>query len=180
MTKGKKCVQCARPAFKGRARCWYHLGRHKESARLWRAKNAERIKASHQAWLLKNAERVRRQDRERYARDPSKKRAAAVRWRKKYPDRKIDAHRVFKYGLKKGQYAEMLAAQRGLCACCGKSETARANHGGPLKSLAVDHCHATNKVRELLCARCNSILGLAQDDPKRLARAIAYLRRHGI
>jgi hypothetical protein len=60
----------------------------------------------------------------------------------------------------------MLARQRGVCAICKRSD----------QTLCVDHCHATGKVRGLLCAKCNSTLGFCDDDPKRLLAAIAYLQ----
>lgn len=144
------CVDCGRKALASTIRCCTH------------------------------AELERERDRARYARNPHPKRASAARWRAHNPKRHLDNHRAWKYGLPRGEYDKMLAAQRGVCACCDRPETARANHGGPLKSLAVDHCHATGKVRQLLCSRCNSVLGLAQDDPARLRCAIDYLRRHGI
>lgn len=152
----------------------------KEARRKWRKANPDKVRAQRRRCRRKNAERERARDRERYARNPEPKKAAATRWRRANPDRHIDNHRAWKYGLPRGAYAEMLKAQRGRCAACRKPETVRANHGGRLKSLAVDHCHKTGKVRDLLCARCNSILGLAQDSPRRLRAAIAYLARHGI
>jgi hypothetical protein len=53
----------------------------------------------------------------------------------------------------------MLANQNGVCKICNKP----CKSG---KSLAVDHCHETGRVRGLLCAKCNTNLG----------RIEAYLR----
>jgi hypothetical protein len=69
------------------------------------------------------------------------------------------------YGISLADYDVMLARQRGLCAICKQSG----------QTLCVDHCHATGKVRGLLCSKCNSALGFCDDDPKRLWAAIAYL-----
>jgi hypothetical protein len=72
------------------------------------------------------------------------------------------------YGITVEQYDEMLATQSGVCAICAKTcATGRA--------LAVDHCHETGKVRGLLCARCNPMLGFANDNIDVLKAAIAYL-----
>lgn len=43
------------------------------------------------------------------------------------------------------------------------------------KVLQVDHDHKTGDVRALLCSRCNSLLGYADDSIELLKRAIAYL-----
>jgi hypothetical protein len=43
--------------------------------------------------------------------------------------------------------------------------------------LNVDHCHTSGRVRGLLCMTCNLLLGYANDDPKVLESAIAYLKR---
>jgi len=74
--------------------------------------------------------------------------------------------RLTKYGLTFEQYQEMLDKQKGLCAIC---RTASA--------CAIDHCHQTDVVRGLLCTSCNSMLGHAKDDIKRLRAAIRYLAR---
>ena len=40
----------------------------------------------------------------------------------------------------------------------------------------VDHSHITNEVRGLLCSKCNSLLGMANDDIEILKKAIEYLK----
>jgi len=42
--------------------------------------------------------------------------------------------------------------------------------------LVADHCHRTGLARALICTRCNNGLGMFQDSPKLLRRAIRYLR----
>lgn len=65
----------------------------------------------------------------------------------------------------------MLAAQNGGCAICGATEP-----GGRTRYFPVDHCHTTGIVRGLLCTKCNRGLGLFNDDPERVARAVMYLK----
>ena len=65
------------------------------------------------------------------------------------------------------QRQAVIEAQGGRCAMCG--EEAR---------LEGDHDHKTGKAREMLCRRCNLLLGLARDDPEVLRKALRYLRRH--
>lgn len=48
---------------------------------------------------------------------------------------------------------------------------------GTAKHVHIDHCHATGKVRGILCKQCNHLLGNAQDSVPVLQQAIAYLTR---
>lgn len=66
-------------------------------------------------------------------------------------------------------YDAMLMAQDGRCAICADPVTSEG------RALAVDHCHASGRVRGLLCDPCNLGLGKFRDDPARLRAAIAYL-----
>lgn len=57
-----------------------------------------------------------------------------------------------------------------VCQICGKTDNRR--------SLAIDHCHDTNKVRGLLCDDCNVGLGHFRDNIDYLQSAIDYLKKH--
>lgn len=54
-----------------------------------------------------------------------------------------------------------------VCAICGSPD-----------QLVVDHDHATKKIRDVLCRRCNTGLGNFKEDPDLLALACEYLRSH--
>lgn len=86
-----------------------------------------------------------------------------------YKDRQLKN----RYGLKYEDYLELLLAQNGVCAICkrGKEENSAQ------RNLAVDHCHETNKIRGLLCNKCNQGLGLLKHDANTLENAVAYLKR---
>lgn len=74
------------------------------------------------------------------------------------------------YGVSREEYAELVSDQNGVCALCGRASEERA--------LAVDHDHASGVVRGLLCAPCNTGLGVFRDDPRLLRRAIGYLEAY--
>lgn len=76
------------------------------------------------------------------------------------------------YGLEPADFDALVAKQGGLCAICDGPPN------GPGRRLHVDHCHNSKVVRGLLCAKCNTAVGLLDDDPDRLDRAAAYLRQH--
>ena len=46
------------------------------------------------------------------------------------------------------------------------------------KAGHIDHCHTTNKVREVLCPKCNKALGSLNEDPQRIAGLIQYIAIH--
>ena len=71
-------------------------------------------------------------------------------------------------------YQRMYQEQGGLCAICVQPEY-RVTRAGVVKKLAVDHCHKTGVIRRLLCADCNTGLGLFKDRPELLRRAATYL-----
>ncbi len=78
-------------------------------------------------------------------------------------------------GITPRDYERMLTAQNGVCAICGKKETAKRK--GIEKLLAVDHDHITGTVRSLLCSKCNIALGLLGEDPERIRALLAYTEK---
>lgn len=81
-----------------------------------------------------------------------------------------------RFGITPEQYAAKLLEQNGVCAICSQPETRIMR--GKVMPLSVDHDHATGKIRDLLCGRCNSGLGHFADDPSLMIKAIGYVRRH--
>lgn len=87
--------------------------------------------------------------------------------------------RRHKYGI---EFDALCEAQGGLCAACGGPLVLG---GRELKSVCVDHdrtcCPGMKScgkcVRGLIHWGCNMALGHAEDNPKLLADAIAYLER---
>jgi hypothetical protein len=83
------------------------------------------------------------------------------------------AKTAYKYGLKPIDYDRMLVEQGGACLICRTRPTAR----GKFLPLVIDHDHATDAVRGLLCSSCNIGLGFFDDEPALLRAAAAYLER---
>ena len=70
-------------------------------------------------------------------------------------------------------YEEMLAAQDGGCALCGKDEIANGQR------LSIDHNHSTHQVRALLCRNCNTGIGAFKEDKELMSKAIEYINTWG-
>lgn len=74
--------------------------------------------------------------------------------------------RLHNYGMQPTQFFSLFNLQEGRCAIC-KIE------GG--YSMHIDHCHITQKVRGILCSRCNMGLGFFGDSSQLLLNAVKYL-----
>ncbi len=74
------------------------------------------------------------------------------------------------YGITIEEHKRMFQEQNGVCAICG------CKGDGRWKTLCVDHCHKTGKIRGLLCRSCNTALGQMKDDPTIIQKAVLYLR----
>jgi hypothetical protein len=90
-----------------------------------------------------------------------------------------------KYGITLEQYDEMRAAQDYRCAICGLHEDelpralSRKRRDGSQdlgSALAVDHCHASGRIRKLLCMKCNQGIGAFRENAEILESAARYVR----
>lgn len=120
----------------------------------WKSSEYAREKAK--AWRLANPERVKEQ-------------------RKNNRQKNYRQELVRKYGVEYEWFDNQLQVQKGLCAVCQKDLIGINKQNKP----HVDHCHATGKVRGILCNRCNTVLGLCNDDQKLFANLKWYLECHG-
>lgn len=83
-----------------------------------------------------------------------------------------------RFGFSIGQYDLLLAEQGGVCAICKQSEITIHHQTKSIKRLSIDHCHKTNKIRELLCVRCNLTIGKVNDSIELLEAMKQYLIKH--
>jgi len=94
------------------------------------------------------------------------------KWRELNPQASKDSslwtRRKLFYGITKEEFFNLLETQSYSCAICNSDIN---------KSAHVDHCHATGKIRGLLCRHCNNGLGQFKDNIKFLQSAIDYLKR---
>jgi hypothetical protein len=73
------------------------------------------------------------------------------------------------YGLSEQEVKNMLFVQKNLCQICELDIT---------KNYHIDHCHKTNKVRSLLCQKCNQAIGLLKESEYLFDKATQYIRQH--
>ncbi|KKM79559.1 hypothetical protein LCGC14_1348760 [marine sediment metagenome] len=79
------------------------------------------------------------------------------------------AHLKKMYGITPEIYEKMRSQQKGKCGMCGKI---------PKKRLAVDHDHSTDKIRGLLCFKCNTFIGYIETSRDIVEEATIYLEKY--
>lgn len=103
-------------------------------------------------------------------------------WRDKNPDKRViyeskdkekrrEARWKRQYGITREMYNSTLSQQDGKCAICKTKEIGRGH-----THFHVDHNHSTNKIRGLLCDKCNRGLGFFKDNYTILTAACEYLK----
>ena len=144
------------------------MSSYKERLRKRYAEDAEYRKAvleSNRAYRLAHKDELNARARKAYAEDDeyrARRRLAGNKWYR----REERLKQV--YGLSMQDYDAMVAQQGGVCAICKRQ---------PDRPLFVDHCHASGKVRGLLCHPCNAAIGFMRDDDIVAAAATDYLRK---
>lgn len=72
-----------------------------------------------------------------------------------------------KFKLTEEQYNQYFVDAGHKCSCCGATSQER--------RLCLDHCHATGKIRGVLCNNCNTALGLVHESTDVLYNLIKYI-----
>jgi hypothetical protein len=116
-----------------------------------------------------------------YRKTHPQSKADAAQWFRDNPEKRLRYKRLSQltsYGLTRAEAKVMLDTLEagGIeCEICLEPITLGRGKG----KIAPDHDHVSGAFRGLLCQRCNSMLGFAQDSQWVLSQAIAYLRRKG-
>ena len=94
-------------------------------------------------------------------------------WQRKHPQFQRNWWLKYSYGITEADYQNMLQTQGGGCGICDSKTPHLKGH----THLLVDHNHQTNRVRGLLCNRCNIKLDWALRNQERIAQYMAGTRR---
>lgn len=102
---------------------------------------------------------------------------ARVAWEKANPEKdsalrkRRDNHNHLQanFGLTVEQFEQLCEKGGSPCQICKRPERQK-------RRISLDHDHATGRLRGILCSKCNTLLGYADDDPSLLESAASYLR----
>ena len=104
--------------------------------------------------------------------EKARRKVRSKEWKRNNKDKVNEAHKwlVIKrtYGITRDQFFKILGRQGGGCAICSDHNS----------RLCVDHCHATGKVRGILCLTCNFMIGHSREQIAFLEEGASYLRKH--
>lgn len=84
-----------------------------------------------------------------------------------------EVHLRHAYGMTLQHWDALIIQQLGRCAVCSVQLTGT-EIGSPI-SACVDHDHATDFIRGVLCRQCNCAIGFAADSAERLRAMAAYI-----
>lgn len=91
-------------------------------------------------------------------------------WYLNNPTKRKDYVLKHLYGISLNQKREIYADQNGKCKLCDKSMSFEESY--------VDHNHVTKQIRGLLHLKCNTLLGMVNDNILHLKLAIKYLQEN--
>lgn len=128
-------------------------------------------------YYAKNPEKQKERSRKRRKENPERKREENRACRGRHKHRYNSARRGGGAGLSPEEIAALVIAQGGRCALCGETPEPGNGHNSS-DGFCVDHDHSTGAVRELLCYRCNLLVGWVEGDLNLAEQAIAYVRKH--
>jgi hypothetical protein len=145
------------------------------------AKSREQLAEYARKYRAKNLEKKRAYEKEYYDKTPDqqkeKRRKYTANWLAKNPNANRNKHYKKRYGITVEEYESMAKAQNYLCAICERPET-KTRKDGTVMILCVDHNHLTGQVRDLLCNKCNILLGHLETGNVTFSQLIHYLKKH--
>lgn len=103
--------------------------------------------------------------------NPQKRKDVANKYTKNNPEKLRNNFLKNKYGITLEEFNDKQSLQQHKCTICG-------NKFKNTKDAHMDHCHATGKIRDILCSACNKGLGYFRDSVPNILAAAQYLIKH--
>lgn len=88
--------------------------------------------------------------------------------REKHKETAKERRLIKEYGMDFAARKAMAESQEFKCPICTEEFT-------DTRTMHIDHCHNSGKVRGLLCALCNQAIGLLKENPEAIRRAAEYV-----
>ena len=120
-------------------------------------------------YRLKNQEQIKRKKREKYLKNKANGNYRDYYLKTRF--RKKENHMLKNYNINLKEYNIILEKQNNRCVICKKSFDT-------MVKPCVDHNHLTNKVREILCSKCNTALGFLNEDLQIVNNLYNYIKKH--
>lgn len=134
--------------------------------------NKDKIHEHKKKYYKINAEKIKLKQKNYYKNNKNKVKNYIKTYNKAHSDAYRERILKSRFGITLDDYVKMFNEQKGKCHIC------KIHQSKLTKILHVDHNHATNKIRGLLCAHCNLAIGMFKDDKKLLSNAIKYLNKY--
>jgi hypothetical protein len=160
-TNQKRCPSCV-PEYQ------------REQNRAYRARNAEKLSQQHKEKRHRNPEKYRENARRLRQANPERQAEYQKRYQEKHRDKISLKRRSKQFGISVTMLMTMLEFQEYRCAICLEAVAIT----GPNR-YTLDHCHDTGEIRGILCALCNTGIGMLRDNPALCEIAAVYLRTTG-
>jgi hypothetical protein len=93
-------------------------------------------------------------------------------------DKYFDNYYKKRFGISFAEVKSMVAVQNGMCANVGCGCEIAIHPKDEQKKACVDHCHATGRVRAMLCVKCNTLLGHVENTKSLVFGLLDYLNKH--
>lgn len=133
----------------------------KQRSKNYYNENKEKVNEQNKIWAENNIEKMKSYKNKNYHKNPTKSRKIRL---------------CSKYKLTHEEY-EILMEQAGTnCPICETLfDWENRNKGN---RPCIDHCHKSNKIRGIICGKCNAAMGSFNDDISILEKAIQWLNKH--
>jgi len=140
----------------------------KERQKKYGAGHPEVLKRIKKSYKLRNKDKTKEYNKIYISEHKEQRRENKKIWVSKNKDKVKNQKLKMKYNITLEDFNRMLEEQNSCCGICGEKF---------LDIPCVDHDHMTEKIRGLLCRKCNSGMGGLKDDPILLFRALEWIKR---